>query len=75
MAPTREQRANALYNEGLEHFKAGRHEEAVRCYRKSARLGCKEAQYNLGVCLYKGEGVRKDLVEAAEWLSKSAAQG
>jgi TPR repeat protein len=32
------------------------------------------AQYNLGVCYDKGEGVSKDPVEAAKWYRKAAEQ-
>ena len=33
------------------------------------------AQYNLGACYYKGEGVTKDEKEAVKWFTKSAEQG
>ena len=49
--------------------------EAVKWYRKSAEQGCAEAQYNLALCYYKGEGVEKDLREAVKWWRKSAEQG
>jgi TPR repeat protein len=68
-------KAVALFKEGWEHDQAGRLEEAARCYRKSARLGCMVAQYSMATCLYTGKGVRKDLVEAAKFLAKAANQG
>ena len=33
-----------------------------------------EAQYNLGVCYAKGQGVAKDEVEAVKWYRKAAEQ-
>jgi TPR repeat protein len=33
------------------------------------------AQCNLGVCLYYGQGVAKDEAAAAAWLTQSANQG
>ena len=40
-----------------------------------AEQGDTEAQYNLGLCYYKGEGVAKDVVEAAKWYREAADQG
>ncbi|MEG2465569.1 MAG: SEL1-like repeat protein, partial [Kiritimatiellia bacterium] len=34
-----------------------------------------DAQYNLGCCYLKGEGVARDEAEAVEWWRKAAAQG
>ena len=42
---------------------------------KSARQGNDVAQYNLGVCYYKGNGTPRDLSEAFRWYSRSAEQG
>ena len=33
------------------------------------------AQYNLGCCYEKGEGVEKDLKETVEWFRKAVEQG
>jgi len=48
---------------------------AVNWYRKSAIQGHANAQCNLGVCLYYGQGITMDEVEAASWFARSAAQG
>jgi len=37
--------------------------------------GDAEAQYNLGVMYYSGEGVPEDYTEAAKWFRKAAEQG
>jgi len=48
-------------------------------YRKSlfvrASDGNKTAQYELGMALMEGKGVRKDVAEAVKWFSRSAEQG
>ena len=38
-------------------------------------MGHAKAQYNLGMLYYSGEGVGRDLKEAAMWYRKSAGQG
>ena len=40
-----------------------------------AELGDVEAQFQLGVCYYRGEGVAQDFVEAVRWFHKAAEQG
>ena len=49
--------------------------EAMKWYRKAAEQGLAEAQSNLGMMYYHGEGVPKDYVEAAKCYRKAAEQG
>ncbi len=42
---------------------------------EAAKNGDAAAQYNLGCCYYKGNGVAKDMSEAVKWLRKAAEQG
>lgn len=49
--------------------------EAIKWYQKAAEQGSADAQYKLGVCYEKGEGVEKDAVEAAKWYQEAAEQG
>ena len=49
--------------------------EAVKWLRKAADLGEPNAQYNLGICYYNGQGVKQDFEEAVKWLKKAAGQG
>ena len=49
--------------------------EAVKWYTKSAEQGNANAQYNLGVCYYNGQGVCKDEKESVKWYNKAAEQG
>ncbi len=49
--------------------------EAVKWWRKAAAQNLPLAQFNLGVCYAKGQGVAKDEVEAVKWYHKAAEQG
>lgn len=49
--------------------------EDTAALKKRAEAGDAVAQYNLGVCYAKGEGVAKDEVEAVKWCRKAAEQG
>ena len=49
--------------------------EAVKWFRKAADQNNAEAQWELGVCYYYGNGVEKDEVEAVKWFRKAAEQG
>ena len=42
---------------------------------QAARQGDVEAQFALGWCYYMGEGVGKNVAEAAKWYHKAAEQG
>ena len=43
--------------------------------RKVAEQGDAQAQFRLGVCYAKGDGVAEDLREAVKWFRKAAEQG
>jgi len=49
------------------------HRSAAQGY--AAEQGNVDAQNNLGVMYYSGEGVPRDTAKAAEWFKKAAAQG
>lgn len=42
---------------------------------RKAEAGDAEAQFNLGVCYYKGQGVGQDYVQIVYWWRKAAEQG
>lgn len=48
---------------------------AIRIWRPLAIAGDAVAQYNLGLCYKKGEGVPKDPKMAETWFEKAAEQG
>ena len=41
----------------------------------AAEQGYVDAQYNLGVCYYNGEGAKQDYNEAFRWFKAAAEQG
>ena len=41
--------------------------EAVKWYRRAAEQDHAEAQYNLAVCCYDGNGVEKNPAEEMKW--------
>ena len=49
--------------------------KAVKCLKKAAEQGHRDAQFNLGLCYFNGLGVDENLKEAARWWRKSAEQG
>ena len=49
--------------------------EAVKWFRKAADRWHSSAQYNLGVCYLKGDGIEKDKEEAVKWFRKAAENG
>ena len=70
--------AITLFEKGIKLYKVGEinHTEAIKWYvKKAAEQGSLMAQNYLGVCYYNGEGVAKNLSEAAKWFIKAAEQG
>jgi hypothetical protein len=47
----------------------------VRALRDAAGQGVASAQYSLGLMYYEGNGVAKDVAEAARWFQRAADQG
>ena len=70
------QNSAAEYNDkGMEYYcKVGNYTKAFEMFQQAANMGLKEAQYNLGVCYEKGNGVKKNDTKAIEWYTKSADQ-
>jgi TPR repeat protein len=50
-------------------------EQAVAYYRKSAAQGYPDGEYGLGTMYANGEGVKRDLAEARNWITKAADHG
>ena len=49
--------------------------KAAEWYRKAAEQGFVDAQANLGMMYYHGQGVSRDHKEAARWLQLAADRG
>jgi TPR repeat protein len=60
---------------GLTNESGGTVSKDLNTYRSMAETGVPEAQYNLGLCYLKGEGVEEDFNQAVKWLRKAAEQG
>jgi len=60
---------------GLEAVGRGDYGGAMREWRQQAERGSASAQYNLGLMYSWGQGVPRDLAEAARWFRLSADQG
>ncbi len=67
--------AEAQYMVGCHFFAIGEYEEAIIWLTKSAKQEYAEAQFILGICYYKGEGVPKNNKKAFLLMQKSAYQG
>jgi Sel1 repeat len=62
------------YNRGLGMNKP-RYDQAMLWYQKAANQGDKGAEFYIGQLFEIGYGVHKDLVQAAYWFHKAAADG
>ena len=51
------------------------YEEAVKWFKRAAEAGHAKAQANLGLCLFYGQGVERDVKQAIGWFVKAAEQG
>lgn len=49
--------------------------EAFAWYTKAAEQGWGPAQFNLGICYNRGNGVAQDMSKALEWFNKSSDWG
>ncbi|MCI5146166.1 MAG: hypothetical protein D3923_11710 [Candidatus Electrothrix sp. AR3] len=63
--------ADAQNRLGIIYYVHGEFERANRWYVMAANQGHAGAQYNLGVVYDKGQGVKKNTVEAKKWHNKS----
>lgn len=67
--------AQAETRKAIAAYEKGDYALAYKEFRKSAFKGDLDAQYNLAVMLYKGNGVSRDKAEAVYWFLKAAEQG
>ena len=69
------QNADDLYKEGKALYDAKNYVAALAKLKPAAQKGNKKAQYRVGRCYDKGNGVEEDNQEAIKWYQKSADQG
>jgi len=60
---------------GIEAWRAGNHEEAVRLWRPLADRNDADAQYNIAQAYFLGRGVPRNMNLAEQWYERAARQG
>jgi hypothetical protein len=68
------QSADKLYTEGKKLYDQEQYKEAVPKLQAAAEKGHMKAQYRLGRCYDKGDGVKENNKTAFEWYMKAAKQ-
>lgn len=69
------EKAKNLTKTGRSYVEEGKLEEAIKLFRKAARMGYPTAQRELGYYYSLGKGLDKNDVKAVKWLEKAALQG
>ena len=64
-----------MCNVGIKYYDEGKYREAAYWFEKAANQGYAQAQFNLGLCYYEGQGVVQSYEKAAYWYEKAANQG
>ena len=57
------------------NYNTGQYQQAFKEFQRLAKLGHKDAIYNIGVMFLYGQGVSKNLVDAHSWFSLAADYG
>lgn len=73
--PTDNSEPETFYQKGIEAYDTGKYAQAINWYKKAARQGHREAQYELGFMYQMGRGVRMNNRIACYWFRRSAVQG
>ncbi|MBQ7856070.1 MAG: sel1 repeat family protein [Alistipes sp.] len=64
-----------LYQKGYALYKQKQYVDAIPYIRRAAERGYAKAQFRLGYCYAKGNGLEKDNYQAVKWYHKAAEQG
>ena len=67
--------AEQMFKTGESLYKDKKFVEALPYIKDAANSGHAEAQFNLGLMYFNGDGVTKDDVKAVKWFRKAANQG
>lgn len=65
---------SAMIEKGYEEINKGNLEAGIKWIQNAAEMGNAKAQFYLGSFYYVGDGVTKDVDEAAKWYRKAALQ-
>ena len=78
----KEESPESLFELGLNYLKGNDSldidmdkEKGIALIRRSAEQGYADAQFNLGLAYYRGEGVSQDYTQAVSWWCKAAEKG
>ena len=69
------QSAEQDFQNAKKFIDAEKYKEAVPLLRKAAEQGSADAQLELGVLYFNGNGVEQDTIKALEWYEQAADQG
>ena len=59
----------------MRHFQQGAPAEAARWFRRAAERNSPAAAFNLATLLWRGQGVKKDAIEAYRWFATAGLYG
>ena len=62
----------ANFRKGLDLYKKGQASAAIDAWQTSASWAMKDAQYNLGLAYFKGDGIAADRPRGLAWLALAA---
>ncbi len=65
--------SHADFSAGIKDYNEKHYEEAMAEFKRSAVLGHKLSQFNIGIMYLRGEGTKQDLVESYAWLAVAAS--
>lgn len=60
------------FSAGMKYYKDHDYTNAITEFKRSATLGHKLSQFDVGLMYLHGQGVKKDLIEAYAWLAVAA---
>ncbi|HTD06148.1 tetratricopeptide repeat protein [Undibacterium sp.] len=61
--------------DGVDSYEKKDYASALKLFKKAAKKGNSDAQFNLGLMYVNGEGVKRDYDQALRWYEQSAVQG
>lgn len=68
-------KVESLFQIGLQFQRVGKLTEAFGAYRQAAEMGHLFAQYQLGKCYLRGDGVNQSEIQGIAWLEKALERG
>jgi TPR repeat protein len=60
------------FQKGLDYYKKGQMSSAIEAWQTAAGWAMKDAQYNLGLAYFKGNGIAADRPRGLAWLALAA---